>query len=72
MTLEDMEAVNTDTVSVDTLTQYVAMLVGENENIKQQMTAMLDRQDRVGDVWAKFIMAINTQTEQQQNGNNSI
>ena len=65
-----MEAVDTDTVSVDTLTQYVAMLVGENENIKQQMTAMLDRQDRVGDVWAKFIMAINTHTE--QNGNNSI
>jgi len=71
MTLEDMEAVQTDTVPTETLTQYVAMLVGENENLKQQMTTLLDRQDRVGEAWATFIVAINARAE-QQNGGNSI
>lgn len=63
MTLEDLERVTPETTETETLTQYVQMLVGENENIKAQLTNLLDRQDRVGAVWAKFILALNNRYE---------
>ncbi len=65
MTLEDMEALGTDDVPAETLAQYVGMLVGENENIKHQMTQLLDRQDRVAAVWGRFILAINSRVENE-------
>lgn len=65
MTLEDLEALPLAEVPSETLTQYVAMLVGENENLKQQMTTLLDRQDRVGLVWGMMMQVLTARAEDQ-------
>ena len=41
------------------------MLVGENENLKQQMTTLLDRQDRVGLVWGMMMQVLTARAEDQ-------
>lgn len=65
MTLEDLEALSLDTISTETITEYVTMLVSENENIKNQMTGLLDRQDRVANTWGNMILILNSRAEKQ-------
>lgn len=71
MTLEDLEQLDPEKTGTDTLEAHVNTLVAENEYVKTQITALLDRQDRVAAVWGRFIEVILKRIEQQKT-NNSI